>query len=183
MKSEARALNYYNHGTAAKSLEALADEQTKRMPALKPGKPAEKEKAGRLEKVKAIADAKTVPGISVFAILGTVLVSVLMVFSVLAQINYNEAAVENVKLRTHISELNQKQRTLELAFERTIDIKEVERFARDELGMSRPDPGQVVSISTTPRDTAVIIPVADEPAAQGFGAFIRSLAEYFNRQA
>jgi len=181
MENEARALSYYNYGSAAPTLKSLVEAETKVMPFIKPKESPVKEHTKRLEKVKAIAEAKTVPGISVFAVLGTLFVSVLMVFVVLAQINFNEAAGENVRLRSHISELSEKQRALELAFESIIDIKEVERFARDELGMSRPDAGQAVTITTTPRDTAIIIPVAEERSVQGFGAFIRSLTEYFNK--
>jgi len=181
MESEARALSRYNYGSAAPTLQSLVDAETRKMPVLKPkesAKPTDK-KTGRLEKIKAAANAKTVPGISVFAVLGTLFVSVLMVFSVLAQINFNEAAGENVRLRAHISELAAKQKTLELAFESVIDIKEIERFSRDELGMARPDTGQIVAISTTPRDTAVIIPVTEERSVLGFGIFLRSLTEYF----
>jgi len=179
MESQASALRYYNYGSAAPALETFADAETKQMPTLVPKTPVKKEKAKRLEKIKAAADAKTAPGISVFAVLGTLIISVLMVFVVLAQINFNEAAGENVRLRVHISELTAKQRALELAFESVTDIKEVERFARDELGMSRPDTGQIVAISTTPRDTAVIIPVTEERGVRGFGVFLRSLTEYF----
>jgi len=181
MESEARALSYYSYGSAAPTLKSLVDAETKKMPALKTKEPTTmiKEKVNRLEKIKAAAEMKTAPGISVFAVLGTLLVSVLMVFSVLAQINFNEAAGENVRLRAHISELKTKQRSLELAFESVIDIKEVERFSRDELGMSRPDAGQTVAVSTTPRDTAVIVPVTEDRGIQGFGLFLRSLTEYF----
>jgi len=181
MESEARALSRYNYGSAAPTLNSLIDAETKKMPAIKPAKPVVKERTGRLEKVKAIADAKTVPGISVFAILGTIFVAVLMVFSVLAQINYNEAAVENVKLKSHISDLKEKQKMLELTFERVVDIREIERYAGDELSMSRPDAGQIISISTIPRDTAVIFPAAESREEQGFGAFIRSLTDYFRK--
>jgi len=124
---------------------------------------------------------KTSPGISVFAVLGTLFVAVLMVFVVLAQINYNETAAESVRLNMHISDLSERYRALELSFESAVEIKEVERFARDELGMSRPDAGQIIIISSTPRDNAVIISHGDERGIQGFGNFLRSLTEYFKK--
>ena len=102
-----------------------------------------------------------------------------MVFVVLAQINFNETAAESVRLNIHRNELNERYRALELAFESAVDIKEVERFARDELGMSRPDTEQIMIISTAPRDNAIVVNGADQRGLQGFAAFIRSLTDYF----
>jgi len=127
------------------------------------------------------AAEKTAPGISVFAILGTSFVAVLMVFVVLAQINFNETAAESVRLNMLISELSARHRALELSFESAVDIKEVERYARDELGMSRPDASQVIIINSTPRDTAMVINNGEERGLQGFGSFLRSLTDYFRK--
>ena len=179
MGMNASALNYYNYGTAARSVEAMADEETKRVHAPQVKSSGVKRRAGRLEKVKAVAASKTVPGISVFAVLGALFVSVLMVFVVLAQINFNETAGETARINMQLSELAAKQKTLELAFESTIDIKEVERFARDELGMSRPETDQLVIISATPRDSAMRFNNEQERGIQGFGTFLRSLTGYF----
>ena len=178
MESQARALNFYNHSSTAPSLQALADAETKRMdmPSKKPA--AVKERIRKIDKVKAAA-AEKVPGISVFAILGTLFVAALMVLVVLAQINFNEAAGETVRLNIHMNELMEKHKALELAFERAVDIKEVERFARDELGMSRPDTGQIIIINATPRDSAIILSKVEEREGQGFGDFLRSLTGYF----
>jgi len=104
-----------------------------------------------------------------------------MVFVVLAQINYNETAAESVRLSMHINDLSERYRALELSFESAVEIKEVERFARDELGMSRPDAGQIIIISSTPRDSAVIISHGDDRGIQGFGNFLKSLTDYFRK--
>ena len=132
-------------------------------------------------KIVPALEAKTAPGISVFAVLGTVFVAILMVFVVLAQINFNETAAESVRLNVLITELSARHRELELSFESAVDIKEVERFARDELGMSRPDANQVIIINSSPRDTAMIMSSGEERGIQGFGNFLRSLTEYFRR--
>ena len=179
MEANAKALNYYNYGSTAPAMQPMVDAETIRIhePKVKPS--VGKERVRRLEKVKAAAAAKTVPGISVFAVLGALFVSTLMVFVVLAQINYNETAAETARLNLQLSELTDRHRALELAFESVIDIKEVERFARDELGMSRPDAGQVVIISATPRDSAMVFNHGQERGMQGFGAFLKSLTDYF----
>jgi len=140
-----------------------------------------KSKAKTKSKVIPALEAKTAPGISVFAVLGTVFVAILMVFVVLAQINFNETAAESVRLNVLINELSARHRALELSFESAVDIKEVERFARDELGMSRPDANHVILINASPRDTAMIMNSGEERGIQGFGNFLRSLTEYFRR--
>jgi len=181
MSGEARALNYYNYGTAVPTIKAMVDAETRRMQVPPVAKDKVKERARRLEKVKAVTEAKTFPGISVFAVLGTLFVSILMIFVVLAQVNHNETAGEAARLNTQLIELTERHRALELAFESAIDIKEVERFARDELGMSRPNAQQVIVISTTPRDTAMVVDNGEYYGTEGFGTFIKSLTEYFKQ--
>lgn len=135
----------------------------------------------RLEKIetKAFSETKAVPGVSVFAIFGTIVISVLMVFVVLAQISYNETASESVRLSAQLAELTERHKALEFAFESSIDIKEIERVAQDELGMSRPDTSQIISITALPRDSATVIVEDEDDTVRGFAEFIRSLTEYF----
>jgi len=179
MSSDTRVLNNYNYGTAAPTIKTMVDEETRRELSDQNRASLVKERIRKLEKVKEVAAAKTFPGVSVFAVLGALFVSVLMVFVVLAQVNFNETAAEAVRINNHLIDLAERHRALELAFESAIDMKEVERFARDELGMSRPDAEQIIIISTAPRDTATFIDHGEERAIQGFGTFLRSLTEYF----
>ena len=155
---------------------ANANTQTRALP-----KAQTKQKTQAKSKVVPVLEAKTAPGISVFAVLGTVFVAILMVFVVLAQINFNETAAESVRLNVLINDLSSRHRELELSFESAVDIKEVERFTRDELGMSRPDSNHVILINSSPRDTAIIMSSTEERSIQGFGYFLRSLTEYFRR--
>jgi len=188
MESEARALNYYTHGSAAPTIQAMVEAETRRIYTPEKEATTVKERLRKLEKERSKARAKaakiskaekTSPSISVFAILGTLFVAVLMVFVVLAQINFNETAAEAVRLNMHRAELEERYRVLELAFESAVDIKEVERFARDELGMSRPDSEVIIIISSTPRDSAMVINSGESKGIQGFASFIKSLTEYF----
>jgi len=179
MDANTRALNFYTYGTAAPTIKDMVAAEERRVETPQAQPSVAKERIRKAERVKAAAESRAVPGISVFSVLGTAFVSILMVFVVLAQINYNETAGETVRLSMQLSELAEKHRSLELAFERVIDIKEVERFARDELGMSRPDAGQIIVINSAPRDTAMIINNGPERGIQGFGEFLRSLTDYF----
>jgi len=177
----------YNYGSTALSMDAATaadaaiDAETRRIEVPPVQSPPVKERLRRLGNVKAAVVAKRVPGISFFASAGALIVSFLMVLVVLAQINYNEAAGESAGTDAQLRELAEKHRTLKLEFERSIDIKEVERFAKDELGMSRPDAAQIILISAEPRDSATAINTEEEDGVQGFGEFLKSLTEYFKK--
>jgi len=187
MESNARALSNYNYGSAAPTIQAMVEAEARRMYA--PPKRinstrertryTEKPKAAPVERRKVAVATKAAPKISVFAIFGTVFVSVLMVFVVLAQINFNETAAEAVRLNAHITELNQQHRALELSFERAVDLRTVEHYARDVLGMSRPDVTPAIVINSMPRDTAMVVQVEESNDLQRFGYFLLSLIEYF----
>jgi len=166
---------------AAGSADAVTNAETRRIAAPPVQRPPVKERLRRFGNAGAAVVAKKVPGISFFAAIGALIISFLMVLVVLAQINYNEAASESAITDAQLRVLTEKHRTLELAFERSIDIKEVERFAKDELGMSRPDAAQIILISAEPRDRATVINTEEERATQGFGEFVKSLTEYFKR--
>jgi len=125
------------------------------------------------------AVAPSMPSVSLFAIFGVLFIGILMVFVVLAQISYNEVASETVKLNAQFRELSEQQRRLEIAFESVIDMKEVERYARDTLGMAKPDSDQTVAFRLIAIDGAEIIRDINEGKSdEGFGAFLSSL---FNR--
>ena len=159
---------------------AIAKPRTAPTAKAMPPRASTKEHLRGLE-TKAFSESKAVPGVSLFAIVGTVVVTVLMVFVVLAQISYNEAANEAVRLNTELRQLSEQHRTLELTFESSFDIREIERIAKDELGMSHPDRTQVYTIASTPRDTAIVVIGEEDTSSQGFVDFLRSLTDYFRR--
>jgi len=140
----------------------------------------EKEVKYGVDRAKAQSNAKPkAQSVSILAVAGALVVAVLMIFVVLAQIYYNDAVRETVRLNEQLTELSERQRSLELAFVSAIDIREVERFARDELGMSRPDAGDVIFLNSTVRDSAVVVEQAEESTAESFISFLISLTEYF----
>ena len=188
MSGDTRVINSYNYGSVAHAIDAVAEAgaETKRikMPPAKHTRIKDLPRAeGRLSRSESVGPAmsKRVPGISVFSVFGTLVVSVLMVLVILAQVRYNEAASESVRLSAQVTELTEQHRVMELAFESSINIKEVERIARDELGMSRPDAAQVVVIRSEPRDYAIVVHNEEADGEQGFVEFIRSLTDYFRR--
>jgi cell division protein FtsL len=128
----------------------------------------------------AVEAAQTARGVSLFSVCGAVVVAALMVFVVLAQVKYNEVASETVRLTAQLERLTEQGKMLEIAYESAIDMKEVERYARDVLGMSKPDASQVSVIQNITEDKAEIIdPGSDGNTLRGLGDFISSLVAYF----
>jgi len=120
--------------------------------------------------------------VSLFAVFGSLFAGVLMVFVVLAQISYNEIAGETVSLNAQYADLTQQQRRLEITFESVIDMKEIERYARDVLGMSRPETDQVTMTYNASGDRVEVLPGGDDKSPlHDLGSFISSLLEYFKR--
>ncbi|MCL2425682.1 MAG: cell division protein FtsL [Oscillospiraceae bacterium] len=179
MESNARALSNYNYGTVAPTIQAMVEAETRRLHAPPKRVTTARERPRRIEKPKVATAEKVAPKISVFAIFGTVFVSALMILVVLAQINFNETAAETVRLNAHIAQLEQQHRALELSLERAVDLRTIEHYARDVLGMSRPDVVNSVAITSAPRDTAIVIQVKEESGLDRFGYFIMSLLDYF----
>ena len=143
--------------------------------------PGSEERLRQRQRARSAATERRSPGVSLLAILGTGFATVLMVFVVLAQISYNEIAGETVRLNAQFRQLTEEQRRLEITFESVINMKEVERYARDVLGMSRPESDQIAVVQSNPADRAEIIDASEESVLRGFGSFISSLMEYFKR--
>jgi len=144
--------------------------------------PMEEEQLRPRERTRPTAGVKATQAVSLFAVIGTLFAGALMVFVVLAQVTYNEIANETVRLNAQYEELTEQQRRLEITFESVIDMKEVERYARDVLGMSRPEADVVAIVYSAPNDKVEILGGApEEDALSGFGSFISSLLEHFKK--
>jgi cell division protein FtsL len=177
----ARVLEFpedYIHGSAAPAAAGYAEPRARPVEA-----PMQEELFRQREKARAAAAAQNAPAVSLFAIFGTLFAGFLMIFVVLAQINYNEIAAETVRLNAQFAALTEQQRRLEIEYESAINMKEIEMYARDVLGMSRPAVDQVTVIYTVPGDRAEVIGSgAEEDSLREFGSFISSLLEYLRRR-
>ena len=194
MSGQTGALNYNDFNSAVPAADAVTAEETRRFEALpikdvraknvhaniaRVNAMREKDKNKNIDRAAAVKSTKRAQRVSFPAVAGAIIVAVLMVFVVLAQIYYNEAVSETVRLNAQLGELSERHRSLELAFVSAIDIREVERFARDELGMTRPDAGQMIFLNSTVRDSAVIVETNEESGMQSFLSFMVSLVGYF----
>jgi len=176
MAEAARVLDYeyYNHGSAAPAREYPQEVQ-------RPAEaPHSQERVRQRERARAADAAQSTQAVSLFAIVGTVVVSALMLFVVLAHISYSEIASESARLNAQLSALNEQHRRLEITFESVVCMNEIERYARDVLGMSRPGIGQSGIFLGSAADRAEVLAApANSSAIRDFGSFLSSLLEPF----
>jgi len=127
----------------------------------------------------AAAPATNRQGVSLFAIVGTVFIAALLLLLILAQITYSQASAEANRLDTRLTQLNEQHRRLVIDFETVICMNEVESFARDVLGMSRPSSRQTDIIMSSTSDRAEVLAPAQRNPIREFGEFISSLVNQF----
>ena len=133
--------------------------------------------------VSAVKDAEqNAPSVSLFAIVGFFSVAFLMIFVMLAQVNLNEILRETVRLNSQIETLTEQQRILSITFESVVDMSEVERYARDVLGMSAPDSSAYTVIRAIPYDKVEIFEVEQEnDRLREIGEFLSFLFDEYIR--
>ena len=120
-------------------------------------------------------------GISLYAVVGFVIVAVMMIFVLLAHVRYAEVTNETVKLRTQMTQLNDQERKLQIAYANAFDATQVEQYATRQLGMTQPSESQLGTISVTAQDSAVVADTQQvtTPANESMGTFLASLVAYF----
>jgi len=171
MAEAARVLDYekYNHGSAAPAREYAPGT------ARPVETPRPQERTGQRSKVKTAPQTQSQPGVSLFAIVGAMVVAVLMFLVILAQISYSQIATENARLGAQLTSLNEQHRRLEITFESVMDMSAIEAYARDVLGMTRPRVGQTLVIYGSGTDRAQVLAPPEQSTIRDFGAFISSL--------
>ncbi len=119
-------------------------------------------------------------GLSLFAVCGFALVAVMMVFVLLSHIKYNEITSEAAQLQTRLAALTEEERKLKIAYEDAFDVNEVEAYATNVLGMTKPLDSQVATVATAASDKAVVLGTpAEENSRTSIGTFLMSLVSYF----
>jgi len=175
----ARSLDFddrYNYGAAAPAREWIPEPE----PAPQ-GIPSVEERIRQRERNREAAAYRSLPGISFLSVFGALFAAVLMVFTLLAQISYNEAVSETARLNSQLAELTEQHRRLEITFESVLDMKEIETYARDILGMSKPESYQLAVVHSAAGDRAEVLSGDEGGGLRDFGSFLTSLLEYFRR--
>jgi cell division protein FtsL len=122
-------------------------------------------------------------GISLFAVAGFVVVAALMVFVVLANVRYTEISAETVELQTRLAELTEEERKLKIEYEDIFDVNEVEAYATNVLGMTKPSQDQIATVSAGNQAKAVIVDGSGDNVSgkENMASFLASLVAYFKQ--
>jgi len=138
-----------------------------------------------VRKAKPAAKRQPAYSVSLSAFAGIAAAVVLVVFVLLAYINYTDVSAATVQLEERLAELVEEERHLTVRYEETFDITEIEAYATGVLGMSKPADDQIVNLGLTAEDKAVVlsedVSAVSEASASigGFVDFFTSLAAYF----
>ena len=135
------------------------------------------------EKVSIRTKTKTAAkqGISLFAVAGGASVIVLAVALLMSYVELNTIANESYELREELEALQIEETKLQIEYESTFRLDEVEEYATNMLGMVRAGNDQVKYLSNRAVDQAVILDT--NGVETGISASLKSLfttiAEYF----
>ena len=120
--------------------------------------------------------------VSPFAVVGCVCVLALLFMMLLSYISLAEISKESVDLNAQLEILNNEETRLKLNYERAFDLNEVERYATNELGMTKAGESQVCYISNNTADQAVVLQVEGngEGVISYLGTFLSRLVDVFS---
>ncbi len=154
-------------GSAAPQLDVPQPEVTERP----------KERVSIRTKTKAVSQQ----GISLFAVAGWACMIVLAVALLMSYIELNTLANQSYELREELEVLQIEETKLQIEYESTFRLDEVEEYATNMLGMVRAGNDQIKYLSNRAEDQAVILDTNN--VETGFSASLKSLfttiAEYF----
>lgn len=103
--------------------------------------------------------------------------AVILVASLLVQIKLTEAADENAKLRQKLDEITEENTRLTARFESSIDLAELEQYAKTVLGMQMPGSERIIQIDVPVQDKAVIL---SDTVKTDADKLVGSIMEYFS---
>jgi len=164
----------YVTGTSAQELERLAA-----LPEI-PEEPLRRERveASPRERARTRAMVRPRQSISKFGVFGFLLVCVMLLMVVLSHMQLAMISHEMGLLERELGNLREEAIDLQMAHEGAFGYLELERFARDELGMVDAARGQIVFIGSSVGDGAEILRVETESSGSGL-SFLHHLMGLF----
>jgi len=162
------------------ALPEIPESYPERAPQRERGQPGEAARTKTRTRTKAKRRAKQ--GVSKFAVLGCLTVGILMLFVVSFHMQLTMLSAEMVQLERQMAGLRDDAVYLTAVHEHAFHPAEIERFARDELGMVDATPSQMVNIGSAVTGDVAEVLWAEETVSMGFfqrmsGTF-ESLWEY-----
>ena len=95
--------------------------------------------------------------IAPLTIVGMLAAAFLVVIAILAQAQIVGISSQSVALQQQLSELEEQQSKLRIAYESAFNMAEIEEYATNTLGMQKPRADQIFYIDTSSPDKAVVI--------------------------
>ena len=123
---------------------------------------------------------RTKQSIAPMTIVGMLAAAFLVVVAILAQAQIVGISSASVALQKELTQLEEQQAKLRIAYESAFNMAEIEDYAIHELGMQKPRADQIFYIDTSSPDKAVVIAGGD---SLGFvdrvSDYLSGLLEYF----
>lgn len=166
--------NEYIGGTAAPEFGGLPRREEERKVVI-PAPPVVREQTATRAKVR------YEQAVSPVSIIGLACAAVLLVFTLMAKIQYTTVADQTVALESQLEELNVERTRLQIQYESVFNMTEIEEYATSVLGMQRPRDEQVYYINSSVPDKAVIIESTKEKEGllDRINDLLKSIGEYF----
>lgn len=131
---------------------------------------------GERTRERAGAKAKQRQYVSVFAVVGTVCVCVMLLLVLISYIQLAVLTNETAGMEAQLSQLKEDASLMEVEYDRAFSLNDVEDYARNILGMTKPAQGQTYYIENSLKDEATIL---DQGALKDFGV-LGSIASFFS---
>ncbi len=130
----------------------------------------------------AVASVRNHQGLSVVSMLGAVAAVILLTMMLLAQIRLTDISDTAAKLEDQISALELERDKLTVEYETIFNLKDVEEYAVDVLGMQEPDGQQIYYLTgVASADKAVVITKDDtDMFSLGVADLLSSVKAYFS---
>ena len=120
--------------------------------------------------------------VSAFGVVGSVVLTLLVVLLLMAYVQLNEISAQTVEIQNTIAELENENTKLTSEFEMTFNMSSVKDYAINVLGMTEPTAEQITVLNMGTTDRAEIINVTNagnSSASESVGTFLTTVLEYF----
>ncbi|NLW65874.1 MAG: cell division protein FtsL [Clostridiales bacterium] len=164
----------YIGGTAAPDIGGYPGREEERRVVI-PAPPAVEEQTAARTRVK------NSQALSPVAVIGLLCSAVLLVFMLMARIQFTALSDKAVALEQQLSDLEVEQTRLLIDYESVFNMTEIEDYATSVLGMQRPRDEQIFYLNSSVPDKAVVIEGADDEKGplDRLLDMLASIGEYF----
>ena len=118
--------------------------------------------------------------IAPLSLVGMLAAAFLLVIAILAQAQMVGISSKSVTLRSELSQLEEEQAKLRIAYESAFNMAEIEDYAIHSLGMHKPRADQIFYIDTSSPDKAVVIAGGESVGfVDRVSDYLSGVVEYF----